>query len=110
LGRGHPPPFDSVMVHKSAGFIKPGMKMLTYFQQSRLKILQIFTFAFFNQGLLEKFSSGSGKEFSIKVRLIQIRFSIAIKIAMKKIQSRFDEKISIKVCLKIFNQSPAAKS
>jgi len=29
---------------------------------------------------------------------------------MKNFQSRFDEKISIKVCLKIFNQGVAAKS
>jgi len=42
--------------------------------------------------------------------LIRIRFSIAILIAMKIFQSGFDEKNSIKVCFKIFNQGLAAKS
>jgi hypothetical protein len=34
------------------------------------------------------------RKFSIKVRLIRISFSITIMIAMKKLQSRFDEKFS----------------
>jgi len=33
-----------------------------------------------------------------------------IMIPMKKFQSGFDEKISIKVCLKFFNQGLVAKS
>jgi len=42
--------------------------------------------------------------------LIQKRFSDRVVIAMKFFQSRFDEKKSVKVCLKIFNQGLAAKS
>jgi len=56
------------------------------------------------------FVSKSGKYFSIKVRLIHERFSIAIMIAMNIYKSAFDEKFSIKVCLKNFNQGLVAKS
>jgi len=42
--------------------------------------------------------------------LIRIRFSIAILIAIENFQSRFDEKISIKVRQKIFNQGLMIKS
>ena len=45
-----------------------------------------------------KSTSGSGKYFSIKVRLIRITFSIKIAIAMKNAKSKLDEKILIKVC------------
>jgi hypothetical protein len=48
--------------------------------------------------------------FSIKVRLIRKQFSIAIMIAMKFSKSRFGEKISSKVCRKLFNQSLVAKN
>jgi len=42
--------------------------------------------------------------------LIRIGFSITIIIALKIFQSRSAEKISIKVCLEIFNQGLTAKS
>jgi hypothetical protein len=43
-------------------------------------------------------------------RSIRIDFLIGIMIAMKKFQSGFDGKKSIKVCLKIFNQGLLIKS
>jgi len=41
--------------------------------------------------------------------LIRIGFLIKIVIAIEMVKSRFDEKISLKVCLKIFNQGAVAK-
>jgi len=45
----------------------------------------------------------SAQNFSIKDRLIRIKLSITIMIAMTSFQSRFDEKNVIKVCSKFFN-------